>query len=666
MHIKSIKLKNFKKFSQEEGYEVRFPADLTVVRAPNESGKSTVVSAITAGLFLSPKSAKSKAFQSWQSGNLPKIIIVFEENGETFELLKDFDVKESTLTNIDSGEKMDNLEEINNKINEIFGFSDESIFTGVFSVDQNAFFKLDEHKTTLQESLENLVTGSGTRTVSEIISSLEKEISAITKQSLKNPGHLQRIKGELSKTEEVLAGFDSKMLRLNNLSSEFSEKSAEFEKVEKSFNSKKQILQFSKEINGYKKDLDRVDGNLEKLESAGKELQDINKKLENFEEFKNVDVEKLRDKIRELVRKVNFKKWSEENLLSKIIRTNYKLMIFLFASLAIVFGAMSFVFAYSLIASLVFVVLAGLVAYFHSKISKTYQLRLASKDLGVILKKFNARSEEDLYQKINDVSKLFFERGKLMHSFAILGGENAFLKQKDERKRLLRVSDAVQIRAQELEVEIIEDEQELKHLLREVEVLDKNKTDLVESIGKIQGELKGLNFSEEDKIRMEEMEQSLSEQLEYWEKKLKILEKTKELMETSREKTLLGLKDRLADYVSEFLSVISGGKYKKISIDQDFSFKVFSDEKESEIVPEDDLSRGAIDQFYLTIRFAFAKILTRNKKSFIVLDDPFHNFDESRKQNTKRLLQDLAGEFQIILFTHSDEYDDWGEVVKID
>lgn len=665
MHIKSIKLKNFKKFSQEDGYEIKFPSDLTVVRAPNESGKSTIVSAITAGLFLSPKSVKSKVFQSWQSGNLPQITIVFEEAGETFELTKDFDAKEVMLTNIDTGEKITNLEGVNKIINDIFGFSDESVFTGVFSVDQNAFYKLDEHKTTLRESLENLVTGSGSRTVSEIISSLEKEISAITKQSLKNPGHLQRIKGEFSKTEETLADFNSKMSRLENLSGELAEKSSEFKRVEENFNVKKQILQFSKEIAGYKKDLDRVDDNLEKLESANKELHEINEKLKNFEEFKNVDVDKLRDKIRELVRKVNFKKWSEEHTLSKIVRIHYKILIFLFTGLAVVCGALSFVFAYFLITSFIFAALAGVVAYFHNKISKTYQLRLASKDLDVILKKFSARSEEELYKKINDVSKLFFERGKLMHSFSILGGENAFLKQKDERKRLLRVLDAVQIRSQELGVDIVENDDELKRLAKEFDILDKNKTELKESIAKIQGELKGLNFSEEDKIKMEEIKLSLAEQLEYWEKKLKILETTKELMEIAREKTLLGLKDRLTEYVSDFLSVISGGKYKKISIDQNFNFKVFSNEKDSEIVPEEDLSRGAIDQFYLTIRFTFAKILARNKKSFIVLDDPFHNFDEARKQNTKRLLQDLAGEFQIILFTHSDEYDDWGEVVQI-
>lgn len=665
MHIKSIKLKNFKKFSREEGFEVSFPSDLTVVRAPNETGKSTIVSAITAGLFLNPKSVKSKAFQSWQSDKLPQISVSFEEEGEMFELSKDFEAKEAVLANLDTGEKITNIEQINKRISEIFGFSDESIFTGIFSVDQNAFYKLDDHKTTLQESLENLVTGSGSRTVSEIIASLEKELSAITKQSLKNPGHLQRIKGELSRIEEVLSGFDAKLSRFSSLSGELVEKSKQLEKIEKDFNAKKQVVQFSKEMMGYKKDLDRVDDNLEKLDLANRQIALIGERLKGFEEFKSIDVDKLKNKIIELTAKVDFKKWTEESGLSQLIRSHYKTLIYSFIGLFVIFGALSFVSYYSLFIALIFGILAGVVSYYHWRISKTYSLRLAAKDLDSILKKFNASSKEELYKRIAEVTKLFSDKDKLMHSFAILGGESAFLKQKDERKRLLRVLDAADIRAQELNVGTVEDEQQLKQLVRELDVLERNRLELKESVAKIQGELKGLNFSEEDQVRMEEMKSTLSEQLEYWEKKLKILESTRDLMGLAREKTLLGLKDKLGEYVSGFLSVISGGKYKKIFIDQDFAFKVFSDEKGSDIVPEDNLSRGAIDQFYLTIRFAFAKILARNKKSFMVLDDPFHNFDETRKNNTKKLLQDLSGEFQVILFTHSDEYDGWGEVVEI-
>lgn len=665
MHIKSIRLKNFKKFSQEDGFEVKFPSDFSVVKAPNESGKSTIVSAITAGLFLNPKTAKAKSFQSWQSDKLPEITIIFEEGGETFELMKNFEMKEASLTNLDTKEKMTNFEQIQKRVNDIFGFSNEDIFRGIFSVDQNAFYKLDEHEVTFQESLENLVTGAGQRTASEIVASFEKELSAIIKQSLKNPGHLQRIKDELHRIEQILADFNSRSGRFDNLMKDLSVKSAQLEKMEKDFYGKRQQIQFSKESMILNKDLERIEGNLEKLEKTQKDLEAINSKLRNFEEFKDIDVEKLKDKVKELISKVHFKKWSEESFVSGLVRKNYSLLKYVLIGLIFIFTGLSLWNLSLIVLVPIFAALFGAVVYFHNKISKTYQLILASKDLEAILKKFNARDEGTLYGRINEVRALFWEKSKIDHTFDTFGGDSAFSKQKDERKRIVRSLDALRLRAEDYNVDILEDEQILKGLIKETDMTERNKDELKDAVAKIQGELKGLNFSEEEKVKMEEMKASLSEQLDYWQKKLKILETAKGLLIEAREKTLTGLKDKLADYVSGFLSMISGGKYKKILIDQNFSFKVYSDEKGAEIVPEDNLSRGAIDQFYLMVRFAFAKILSKNKRSFMVLDDPFHNFDEDRKRRAKKLLQDLTEEFQVVLFTHSKEYDDWGEVVEI-
>jgi len=83
------------------------------------------------------------------------------------------------------------------------------------------------------------------------------------------------------------------------------------------------------------------------------------------------------------------------------------------------------------------------------------------------------------------------------------------------------------------------------------------------------------------------------------------------------------------------------------------------------IVPEENLSKGTIDQFYLLARFAILDILNKGVKSLVLLDDPFLGFDAGRKARTKEILADLSSAFQIIIFTHSPEYDDWGKVVEI-
>lgn len=664
MFIKSIKLKNFKKFSGEEGFEIKFPADLTVVRAQNESGKSTIVSSMTAGLFLNPKTAKIKSFQSWQSDRLPEISITFEEKGENFELVKNFNLKEASLENLDTKEKITNFEQIQKTIKEIFGFAEGEIFESVFSVSQDAFYRLSEHKSTLQESLENLVTGGG-RTVSDAALSLDKEMTAITRQGLKNPGHLQRIKGELMRIDEFFADFNSKSAKFRDLTEKLSVKTSELEKIGRKCDIQKQKLQFSREAANFKKELNVIDENLEKLKDAAGDIEKIREQMKIYEEFKEIDIEKLKETVKDLARKVNFKKWSEESSLSGFIRMNYNFLKYFFGGLTVVFLALSFFYVSFAILFVIFAVLWSALAVLNKRISAIYQLMQSARDLDAILKKFKAKTIEALYQKINEFGVLMLEEAKINHFFSRLGGEKAFLKQKDDRKNILRSLDTIYLRTEEKRVDIEENEQELKRLMRETDVLENNREELKDDIAKIQGELKGMNFTGDDEVRMEEMRESLGEQLDYWQKKLKIIEAAKDLLLSARVKTLAGIKDKLADYVSQFMALVSGGKYKKISLGDDLAFKVYSGEKGSEIVPEDNLSRGATDQFYLVVRFAFAKILARGDRSFMILDDPFHNFDAERKSCAKRLLQDLSADFQIILFTHSDEYDGWGKVIQL-
>ncbi|MDR0690472.1 MAG: hypothetical protein LBF32_00030 [Streptococcaceae bacterium] len=63
-----------------------------------------------------------------------------------------------------------------------------------------------------------------------------------------------------------------------------------------------------------------------------------------------------------------------------------------------------------------------------------------------------------------------------------------------------------------------------------------------------------------------------------------------------------------------------------------------------------DLSTGAKDQLYLTIRMAF--LLHRNKHyAPILVDDGWLHYDEKRKGNLLKLFTDAAQEEQVILFS---------------
>src|SRR3989304_8642724 len=105
MFIKSISLKNLKKFTE---LRADFPADITVVRGPNERGKSTLLSAFLAGLFYDPKKSNQdiQALKSWNSDRMYEIGFNIEHDGDDLEFYKNFESGEGFLANKTKNVKM--------------------------------------------------------------------------------------------------------------------------------------------------------------------------------------------------------------------------------------------------------------------------------------------------------------------------------------------------------------------------------------------------------------------------------------------------------------------------------------------------------------------------------------------------------------------------------
>ena len=70
------------------------------------------------------------------------------------------------------------------------------------------------------------------------------------------------------------------------------------------------------------------------------------------------------------------------------------------------------------------------------------------------------------------------------------------------------------------------------------------------------------------------------------------------------------------------------------------------------------LSGGVIDEFYLAYRLALVKLIFGNKNPPLLLDDPFGNFDSLRLNKALLLFKDLHKDYQIIIFTLKDIYDE--------
>jgi len=108
---------------------------------------------------------------------------------------------------------------------------------------------------------------------------------------------------------------------------------------------------------------------------------------------------------------------------------------------------------------------------------------------------------------------------------------------------------------------------------------------------------------------------------------------------------------RISRRARELMEAMTCGRYNRLRLGSDFSL-------EAGAAREDTLqsalwrSDGTVDQLYLALRLAVAEALTGQAP--LVLDDALVRFDDTRLRAALAILQDLAREKQVLLFTCQD------------
>jgi DNA repair exonuclease SbcCD ATPase subunit len=112
---------------------------------------------------------------------------------------------------------------------------------------------------------------------------------------------------------------------------------------------------------------------------------------------------------------------------------------------------------------------------------------------------------------------------------------------------------------------------------------------------------------------------------------------------------------------------ITGDRYRRVRVDDsNLGIDVFSPER-NDWVPVTDLSQGTLDAIYLAARLGLVRLVTGDRRPPLVLDDPFVTLDDSRAPRALELLREVSADFQVIYLTTSDRYDHLADkVVTLD
>ncbi|HTK44770.1 MAG TPA: AAA family ATPase [Patescibacteria group bacterium] len=158
---------------------------------------------------------------------------------------------------------------------------------------------------------------------------------------------------------------------------------------------------------------------------------------------------------------------------------------------------------------------------------------------------------------------------------------------------------------------------------------------------------------------------AFAEQLDLLQRRARVYEAAMKALDTAERATLRTATRYLERRMVTDLERVTAGRYRRVQVDdQDLSLKVFAPER-GDWVDVSSLSQGTLDTVYLAARIGLVRLVTGDRRPPLVLDDPFVTLDDERAKRALDLLRDVSADFQVIYLTTSDRYDDSADAVQV-
>jgi uncharacterized protein YhaN len=147
------------------------------------------------------------------------------------------------------------------------------------------------------------------------------------------------------------------------------------------------------------------------------------------------------------------------------------------------------------------------------------------------------------------------------------------------------------------------------------------------------------------------------EQLAVLQRRHRVLDTTLRAIETAEVATMKTATRYLEGHMVRDLATVTGGRYRRIRVDdKTLDIEVYAPEL-GDWVPVGSLSQGTLDLVYLTARLGLVRLVTGDRRPPHVFADPFVTLDDTRAARALDLLRRVASDFQIIYLTTSERYD---------
>ncbi|MCK9406358.1 MAG: AAA family ATPase [Methanothrix sp.] len=697
MILTSVTVKGFRAISQER--TVDFSSGLNIIRGDdNEAGKSSLRMAITMALYQDPTTSRDDvlALTSWGRADPWEVSIEFQAESKSYRLRKSLKDKACELVCISecSDPPITKNSAIKSKVAELTGCPSEIFFNSTACIGQDQVITIIPVDLTRSQNLKtkgditrrlqstlsgSILCGSKEVNVPFIISRLNEKTN---RKDAKGPYmHLQMIDTRLKSLQTEKSNLEIQVVTLMEKRKELDRLKEKVKQMSRDLPPKQELFEKNKSISELEKDIERIKSqytNFSRARDLRSTLDNLDRDLNRFSAFIQAEQKIVQIKSAQ----------TELKDMEKHLSDLHKDMIILEAQRP----------SNWLLISGLGLIAAGLVgliesAYFGALVA------LGLLFLAYWLASYSAcrKNERSITDKIMELDEQALAKGQAQKNLLdSLGFEEysqclrqyeEYLSKRDDRQQ---ISDQIkgiigekswaQYRQENAELDVqmssklkeLEQLKSFKYEPLELQKLELEVIDLkgrLESLEKEKGALeKFLEYTGTDTDNLANIEDELiflEQERSYWERKNRVFILAREVIEDAHRNTLSKASVALRNELSKYISIITGGRYTEVEIDEnDLSIRTRSPEN-NEMVDVQELSRATKDQFYICARFALVKLITEGKKPPLLLDDPFVNFHPTRLQKMMIMLKELAKENQILLFTLNDAYDDFGNVILL-
>lgn len=682
--------------------DVELAAGVTVVRGPNEAGKSTIQRIIELALTRKVTSANADldAIRAWDADEdaRPWIRLEFETEDEdgvhTGELEKSFRGAKGTVRLVVDGVVTTDPAEADLRIAELTGIPTEPFFRSTASVRHHELEQLDRDEATLHDRLQASISGAD-RGTSAARKKLDRAIKDLTKGGDKYPGRLKVAEEAVRRSATIVDQGEAALVQLERDRDVLSGARERRVEVERTLAEDRAMLEKARQAERLIAEAAQAQERFERFRRAVKMRDDIETLTTSHPSpnplpVLNQVVVRLRG-LDATVRDLTARLAGEGDVQYQLEapeptwRITAGLAIFLVV-VGLVLAALGAV-VLSGVSILVpvgaaLVVLGGAVALFARRQSSIAQDLRRQKELASaeIDRRLRGRSqmEEELKQALADQETQLaaVDLPDLASAEALLAAEQAHVarietmtagleglvgKQPPETLPQLRDAAALEIAQKSGALE------ELGPIAREPRARERLETvvrDGESALERSRDDEAGARARVEANAVDAEQVAGEAERLVQWREQLAGLERRSRVyagtlvaIEAAEQATMRTATRFLEKRMVGDIARITGGRYRRVRVDdRNLAIEVFAPEK-GDWVDVSSLSQGTLDQVYLAARLGLVRLVTGDRRPPLIFDDPFVTFDDARAARAVQMLHELIGDFQVIYLTTSERYD---------